>query len=205
VARWLWESLGIENNIKIKLQFNIHQRGIISMKNIFLVLSIFMLSVGCSAKYTTVQVNENSTIPKIERSKSVLISVPKDGHYAANQYVGSGKMTAMSVKSAFARYTNDIKISESCSEKPDCIAEAKNNQYYYLAYPEILQWEDRATEWSGLPDRIEIKITIFDTALNSEVDSVIIRGKSKWMTMGGDHPQDLLQSPISQYISKIYE
>ncbi|WOA51920.1 DUF4823 domain-containing protein [Dickeya solani] len=34
--------------------------------------------------------------------------------------------------------------------------------------------------------------------------SVILSGKSKFVTFGGDHPQDLLPDSINNYISSLY-
>ncbi|ELW8199044.1 DUF4823 domain-containing protein, partial [Yersinia enterocolitica] len=67
-----------------------------------------------------------------------------------------------------------------------------------------LHWEDRATEWSGKPDIIAIKITVYNAASDNIISSTIINGKSKWATFGGDHPQDLLAKPVSEYISSLY-
>jgi hypothetical protein len=44
-----------------------------------------------------------------------------------------------------------------------------------------------------------------DTQNNSTIDSVIINGKSRWGTFGGDHPQDLLHEPIGQYVDSLFE
>jgi len=61
-------------------------------------------------------------------------------------------------------------------------------RYAYYVASEILHWEDRATEWSGLPDKIEIKVIIYDTKSGREISSAVLSGRSKWTTFGGDHP-----------------
>jgi hypothetical protein len=71
--------------------------------------------------------------------------------------------------------------------------------------PEILSWEDRATEWSGIPDSIEIKLSLYDGASGQELSSVVITGKSKWATLGGDHPQDLLAAPFRKFVESLYQ
>jgi hypothetical protein len=40
------------------------------------------------------------------------------------------------------------------------LTHAKENNYGYLVFPTILEWEDRATEWSGIPDKASIKIAM---------------------------------------------
>jgi hypothetical protein len=74
----------------------------------------------------------------------------------------------------------------------------------YYAVPEILHWEDRATEWSGIKDKLEIKLTVYEAARPAPVASTVLSGKSKFMTFGGDHPQDLLPALIGAYVQSLY-
>jgi Domain of unknown function (DUF4823) len=74
----------------------------------------------------------------------------------------------------------------------------------YYVVSEILHWEDHATEWSGLPDKIEVKIMVYDGGTGKELASTLIAGESKWATFGGDHPQDLLPEPLNSYVESLY-
>jgi len=82
---------------------------------------------------------------------------------------------------------------------------AKKHGAAYLVVPTILEWEDRATEWSAIPDRASIKLSIIDTANSETIDSATIKGKSGLATFGGDHPQDLLPKPVGEYVKSLYE
>jgi hypothetical protein len=81
---------------------------------------------------------------------------------------------------------------------------ARAGGHDYLIFPEIKHWEDRATEWSGKSDKIEVRITIIDARTGDLVDSVDVRGKSRWGTFGGDHPQDLLAVPIEDFVAEAF-
>jgi hypothetical protein len=48
------------------------------------------------------------------------------------------------------------------------------SEFKYLVYPTILHWEDRTTEWSALPDRVEVKIDLNETATVKLLDSIVI-------------------------------
>ncbi|XHF32918.1 DUF4823 domain-containing protein [Pseudomonas chlororaphis] len=160
--------------------------------------SIIVLSVlvsGCSAKY--VQQDLAISPERLIQGQAVFIATPVDGRYETNLYKASGAMTAGAIRSAFARYSNQVKVSESCADLA-CIRELGNAGYYVV--PEILHWEDRATEWSGIPDRIEVKLVIYGAKGDEPLASTVVSGKSKWLTFGGDHPQDLLQKPIESYV-----
>jgi hypothetical protein len=86
----------------------------------------------------------------------------------------------------------------------ECLKEKEASIFHIYAIPEILQWEDRATEWSGIPDKIEIKLSVYESGTEEELASIIMSGKSKWFTFGGDHPQDLLAKPLNKYIKTLY-
>ncbi|MGL1931348.1 MAG: DUF4823 domain-containing protein [Desulfotalea sp.] len=68
-----------------------------------------------------------------------------------------------------------------------------------------MHWEDRATEWSGLPDKAEIKMVVIDVKSNNKISVATIKGSSGLATFGGDHPQDLLPDPIKKYINSLFE
>jgi len=170
-------------------------------KFLFLLIAVFLLS-GCA---TTYKHNELKPIAiKLDPSQGVLISIPEDGWYGNTQYRNSGKMTANAVRVAFAKFTSVTDVTSSC-HGDDCLDSINTEKYKYYVKPEILHWEERATEWSGKPDRIEIQLVIFDVVTRNEIANSSYTGKSKWATFGGDHPQDLLPEPTNQYVSSLYQ
>lgn len=177
-------------------------------KLLCLVLTSFCFMCGCSATYTyTPQIEtkaiqgQNATLVK---EKSVAVLVPKNGEYETAVYQKSGAYTADAVREGLMHYSNDVAIV-SKSDANDIFSLVDSDKYSYMFKPEILHWEERATEWSGKPDRIEIKITVYDTKKRNVLSSQIFSGKSKWFTFGGDHPQDLLTVPIKKYADSLYE
>lgn len=170
------------------------------MRNIFLVIVIALLS-GCTAKYDQVKVQ--SPTSKLISGKSVLIATPENGEYGNIIYPSSGEMTALAVRASFAKFSNNIEISKNCSSLK-CLKNGENGAFNYYVIPQILHWEDRATTWSGKPDIIEVKISVYDSQSGNILASTIIKGKSKWATFGGDHPQDLLTEPLDEYVESLY-
>ena len=168
----------------------------------YVTISVLLLTVlGCASTY-----QENSLkapTQQLQVGKSILIATPENGYYENKTYTSSGRMTADAVRNAFARYSNDISVSAECSDL-DCLRNTQSESVDYLVVPEILHWEDRNTEWSGIKDKIEIKLVVYDAATGNELASTIIAGKSKWATFGGDHPQDLLPEPLKRYVESLY-
>ena len=171
------------------------------MKSKLLFLLIVVFASGCVSTYKYNELQHVTT--KLDGTQGVLISTSQDGWYGNTQYHNSGKMTANAVRSAFSKYASIVDVVNSC-HGDDCLSDIDKEKYGYYVKPEILHWEDRVTEWSGKPDRIEIQIVIFDTATKREVANLSYTGKSKFATWGGDHPQDLLPEPTNHYVSSLY-
>lgn len=169
------------------------------MRFILFFFTLILLS-GCAATYKNTPLTETNS--KLERGTTVFIATPANGRFGATVYANSGKMTAQAVRGAFARFAATTSVDSGC-EKLECLEQTHAGGSVYYVVPEILHWEDRATEWSGRPDRIEVKLSVFDT-LGHELAATIFTGKSKWATFGGDHPQDLLTEPLNQYIETLY-
>ncbi|MOA60072.1 hypothetical protein D3C78_1848620 [compost metagenome] len=51
---------------------------------------------------------------------------------------------------------------------------------------------------------IEIQVVIYDTLSKKNIANSSFKGKSKWATFGGDHPQDLLPEPAEKYVNALY-
>ena len=172
------------------------------MKSKMLCLLIAILATGCASTYRYNELQPVTT--KLDGTQGVLISTPQDGWYENTQYRNSGKMTANAVRAAFSKYASRVDVVNSC-HGDGCLSGIDTEKYGYYVKPEILHWEERATEWSGKPDRIEIQLVIFDAATKRELANSSYTGKSKWGTFGGDHPQDLLSEPTNQYVSSLYQ
>lgn len=156
---------------------------------------------GCASTYKQISLTEPAA--RLLKEKSVVIATPTNGSYGNTEYSASGKMTALAIRAAFARFSNTITVSTNC-KKLDCLKGNELSNFDYYVIPEILHWEDRATEWSGIPDKIEIKLSIYEGQSWKELASTIISGKSKWATFGGDHPQDLLPESLNKYVESLY-
>lgn len=168
-------------------------------------LSILMLAIllsGCTATYNINRGNDEGV--QLNTTKGVYIIVPKDGRYGDILYSNSGQMTASVIETEFSKYATHVNISRKCT-LDSCLMTLKDSDYGYLVEPIILHWEDRATEWSGKPDIISVKISVYELSSGDRLSQVILEGKSKWATFGGDHPQDLLSEPVSNYIKSLYD
>ena len=140
---------------------------------------------------------------KLNPYAGILISVPENGWYGEKTYTNSGKETAKAVKNAFLKHSKIVVISDSC-KKEDCLKSIDVEKYAYYVKPEILHWEDRATEWSGRADKVKIQVVVYDSSSKKQIAEFSYSAKSKWLTFGGDQPQDLLQKSLDHYVNLLF-
>lgn len=161
------------------------------------------LLFGCADTHQLVrQVNAGNT--KLTASDSIYISVSRDGVYGEDVYKGSGATTTEMLTASFAKRADKVEEAQLYQGYDDSLKVAQAKHFRYLVIPIILHWEDRATAWSGIPDRVSVKVSVIDAPTGKPIGSAIISGKSGLATFGGDHPQDLLPKPIEEFVSSLY-
>ena len=158
---------------------------------------------GCADSHQIARTNPNSTV-RLSRDDVFFVAVPRDGAYGSKVYARSGEMTAGVIVGALARKGARADRADAYATLPASLDAARAAGATFLVYPTIIAWEDRATEWSGKSDVAEVRIEIVSVASGKVADSVIIKGKSGWATLGGDHPQDLLPKPIGDYFNALF-
>jgi hypothetical protein len=172
-------------------------------KAVFCLISVLFVW-GCAHKYERIYVGDAPAYQKLRSDGSVYILVPENGKYGTHTYPGSGTATALVIRAAFEKHVNRVQLSPEEESVELGLIKAKTQEFTYLVRPMILHWEERATEWLGKSDRVEVKIIVMDVKSGKIIDSVVIKGKSKWPAFGGDHPQDLLPEPIDRYVATLF-
>ena len=140
----------------------------------------------------------------LSASDPIYVSVSRDGIYGHKTYNGSALMTTQILFSSIAKRAQRVEMARAHQSLDEALKVARTGGYRFLVYPQILHWEDRATEWSMIPDRVEVRVDIVDTSSGKTLDSVVVQGTSGIATIGGDHPQDLLPRPVEEYMSRLF-
>lgn len=167
-----------------------------------LLLALVSLMSGCTNTYKMVSlpleaptVKAGNPLPILKIGDQVVVSKPTDGQYGEKVYAGSGAMVQLAVVGCLK--ANGL----------EAVAKTEANGHEFSAgkwqvVPTILEWEDRATEWSGRPDRIKVELRTIDPT-GQPRNATIISGASKWATLGGDHPQDMLAPAFASWGSQL--
>lgn len=164
---------------------------------------LILLYVGCVDTHSVMNTAPTG-YETLSPDSSFFIAVPKDGIYGSTKYENSGLMTSQEIYSAVSQHASKVTVGEKHQSLGEAEAFAKDNDYQYLIYSTILNWEDRATEWSGKRDKVKIKIDVLNLSKGATANSSIIEGKSKWASFGGDHPQQLLADPMEEYFKSVF-
>lgn len=168
------------------------------MRSLFVVLAVVLAS--CTSVKT---VDTTSSTGLLKREGSALVGISEDGRYNATVYNGSGHLASSMVLTAFAPHLSKVEIGERWRDQDEALAAARERGFTYLILPKIVHWEDRATAWSGLPDRATVLITVLDVAEGRTLDTATIDGRSAIITFLSESPQDLLREPIKQYALQV--
>ncbi|MFZ4967345.1 DUF4823 domain-containing protein [Pseudomonas sp. Mn2068] len=167
-----------------------------------LIIALFTLLAGCADSHQW-QSQQQASAPLNPKNR-FYISTPADGQYGAQRYEGSGRNTVQIIYNALVQKTRAARIGRLVENHDDALTDARAAGQDVLIFPTILHWEDRATEWSMIPDKVEVKIDVIEVSSGDVLSSGIVKGKSGLATFGGDHPQDLLPEPITNFVHSIF-
>jgi hypothetical protein len=173
------------------------------VKSRFFIMLCALLTASCADTHKVVRTDSSPDV-RLSSNSTIYIAVPRDGVYGARTYHGSGQNTAQVVLSSFAKRSRDTEVGRKPQSYKEARDTALSKNVEFLVYPAILHWEDRATEWSAIPDRVEVKIDVVDVASDRSVASAVVKGVSGIATLGGDRPQDLLAEPIEEFVKSLY-
>lgn len=166
-------------------------------------LSLLVVLSGCTASYQ-VEPLSGSQRPTLDPAAPLYVAVPEDGAYGETVYQGSGQLVTQAVASAFSARAGTVAVADQHVDRQTAMEQAAATGARYLVWPTIVHWEARATEWSGRPSRMALRVTIIDVESSRQVDSTAIEGRSRRMTFTSTSPEALLKEPLQQYVDGLY-
>ncbi|MFP6847074.1 MAG: DUF4823 domain-containing protein [Pseudomonas sp.] len=164
-------------------------------------IALLFLS-GCMDSTQLIKNTDSGGLPA---RAAYYVAQPEDGMYGAKPYPGSGKMTAAIIRNALLKNMQKATAANRVADWEQALQAARQGGYDYLVFPSILHWEDRATEWNFMRDKVQLKLELVDVFTGQTESTVVIEGKSGIATLGGDHPQDLLPAPIDEYFQALFK
>jgi len=169
------------------------------MKQLGLFFILFTLS-ACTASYDIVRHGDK----QLSMTDSYYISTPQDGWYDTQKYNNSGRMTRDALYSELSLLGVETVKGTRFRDKKQSLVAAKQQQCKILLYPSILHWEDRATEWSGIRDKARIQLEMINTETGVTLDNTTLDLVGTWWTLGGHHPQDMVNESVKDYFQQLF-
>ncbi len=173
------------------------------MKRVLILLVSVAALVGCASQYQMQSLSGAGNAAVLNRKGGVYITVPADGRYQDIHYPGSGQLVAQVLAMEFSKYARTVQTAPS-QIADGGMSEARRAGTEYLVVPIITHWEQRATEWSGLPSRMALRITVLDVASGKQLLSEGIVARSSRVTLTSTTPDDLLKKPIAKLVNRLY-
>jgi hypothetical protein len=160
-----------------------------------------------TACHSTIKQDSQDVAPGVaplRANSRVYVAMPEDALDKKNPVPGSGKRTALALQDAFKRHTRNVLVGKLPETLEEAINHARDLEYEYVVFPTLIKWEDRPTEWTGVRDKLQVKIDLISVETSQVLRTTMIDAKGRWMTDGEDQPQDLLPEPIDKFVRSMF-
>lgn len=121
------------------------------MRALIIFITIASLA-GCADSHNWTPQQNGST--RITQNDRIYVTTPADSEYGNHIYSGSGRNTSKIIASAVSAQSRLVRTGGVAENFDDALAQAQRSDQDVLIFPTILHWEDRATEWSMIPDKV---------------------------------------------------
>ncbi|MDR3258256.1 MAG: DUF4823 domain-containing protein [Fusobacteriaceae bacterium] len=174
------------------------------MRKIYRLFLGFIVFLALSCTTTSNVRSTSSNKITLGANKVVYLNLPRDGRYQGTIYRGSAQTYQELLEISIENYVSKIVLGKEYETINECTNTAKNNNADYLLYSTIINWEDRATVWSGIADTLTIKIEIIELGIDKKIYEAELFGKGKNLTFSTGSPEDLLPELFEELIKNIF-
>ncbi|WP_082079723.1 DUF4823 domain-containing protein [Cupriavidus basilensis] len=174
------------------------------MKTIMVLSATLLLATGCTASYKSFSTDAQSTVRPLDSAGSVYVAVPADGSYGSKEYGGSGRLVASTLARELSKKAAGVDVGERVENRSVAFESARKVGARYTVVPVVVQWEQRATEWSGRPSRMAVDIAVYETGSEKRISSRSIVARSRIASFTSTSPESLLAKPLRDYVAILY-
>jgi hypothetical protein len=163
-----------------------------------------LLLVSCVHKYAVPPLPVAE--PLLPATASVYVVTPRDGQDdRPRTYAGSGDWTRSAIEAALRQRGMKVVGGGKADSPQEFLARAAEAGADLVVDCQIVHWSDRVTEWSGIPDRITLDLSVYDVETGAALNRQQVRASSRWATLGGDHPQELLPELTRRWAATVVD
>ncbi len=177
------------------------------MKSIVLISVLCVTSLtftGCEHTTKEVSLGNVGAPPLLDPKGRFYVAYALNTRNKNGPVLDSGRMVTEPLRAAFQKEVVAVLGGRLAETLDEAKANGAKVNAHYLVYPTIMRWEDRSTEYSGRRDKIEIRLELWNIPEDRLMDIRLIQGTSRWLTDGGDRPQDLIAEPFAKYATSFF-
>lgn len=183
------------------------------MKKHLLLLAVLML-FGCASTTTVIENSAQSSpvvvqkaetptdasyelvmnepLEKLPLNTKGYIASANDGYDDFHFYEGSGLSVNRVLDQLFQPFFKTLWVSSTQRSARDEYIQAKTHGYDYFILPRISQWTQSQTWLTGVPNRVTLRVKIYDLHTDQLIDFFTIRSKGSSIVNTGSPDQMLL-------------
>lgn len=171
-----------------------------SLKPLYLIPTL-LLATGCVSVPDATSTTVTGTPSANANHSPICIKTPSDPSFQQHTYTGAGKLIAEKVRSGVEQTGRNAFLIDD-KEK------AQMAGCQFVLNPQIIEYEDRATGWSGMPDRISVRLDLSPIADPKSQRSITYTAKSSAMASaflewGNANPTSLLQQQFAKDVAAL--
>jgi hypothetical protein len=156
-----------------------------------------VLFLGCA--YASTYPKAVGPHKEIASSARLWVLTPSDGIYGTERYPGSGQSVA---RLTLAAVRKRIPLAQSGRRlgEAEALKEGARRGVDFIVSPEILHWENRATPWSGMRDKVRVEIRLLSVRPPKLISRVVFESRNNSITLIDGRPEDLLDDDYEKTV-----
>ena len=171
-------------------------KGMATVQKFSFTVMVAML-LGCAS-------NEMRTISgsgsvALDPKAIVYIAIP-----AENSSNSPGQYVATVLADEFSKRGIKVNMAEGAASHEANLAAAQKQGAGYLIIPVLTNWEHNATQWSGNPSTLGLRLSILNAATGVQIRLDNIESQSSHLSLFGTDPKELLDDAFEKYIKDLY-
>lgn len=178
--------------------------GVQIYRIVLVAAAVALGGVGCQSTVKQTITEAGPEGAPLRPGARVYVATPEDAIDKKEHVMGSGGRVAMVLQDSLKRHTRNVVKARNAETLEEALNHARDLSYEYVIFPTILKWQDRPTEWTGVRDKLQVKIDLVAVDTGRVIRSTTIDGKGKWMTDGEETPQDMLAEPVDKFVRAMF-
>ncbi|MCP5058654.1 MAG: DUF4823 domain-containing protein [bacterium] len=98
------------------------------------------------------------------RSGSFYVALAEDGFHGNRKYAGSGTTMTLALTRHLSTFASEAEAAIEKATVDEARWTANEHGHRYLVWPEILNWEDRASQWGFRSDRVSVRVVLIEVS-----------------------------------------